>query len=598
MPAPALLPLLLLGASPPVLHAVRAPHAPRLDGRLDDPVWQLAPPESGFTQQYPKDGSPPTERTEVRVLYDDDDLYVRVRCLDDEPGAIVERLARRDDWVESDRVTIDVDSRHSRRTAEEFALSAAGVLGDALLYDDNQRTTDWDANWEGIAHTDRLGWTAVFRLPMRILHPTDVADQTWGFQVTRYISRREESDQWAHVPLSETGVVSHFGELTGLDGIRPGPDVEGGPYVAPYLRHRSLPPGTPGPTGWDVKGTAGGDARIGLTRKLTLDLTVNPDFSQVEQDQVVLNLTTFETYFPEKRPFFQEGMELFQPPVATGTMQLFYTRRIGQIAPTAPLTGSQLFVDEDSSAPIYAAAKLTGRLTPHLALGAVEALTAPVDELVGNGGTAPSQLQSLRMLDPTNYGVVRLRQDVGSHSAVGLTATAVNPDQGAAQGSCGSGLSPVNGRCFHDAYTQGLDWLFFSEDDEYSLLGQLVSSELVGGPQLVQPDGTVLQGGSMGTGGQLRLQKGGGEHWLGRLDYEFESPYLDLNDAGYLLQGNYQHERGRVTWRTLQPHGPLLQQSYNLGSSAYQSFYGPRGVIDLGQHYWTHEDLVFKNFWS
>ena len=336
----------------PAVRAARRVGPINLDGKMDEPAWQAAEVGQGFTQIEPDEGQPSPVATRFRVLWDSDSLYIGVEC--DDPEPVQANLSRRDRWVEGDRVDIDIETTLDGRTAYHFSVFAAGQQLDGLHFNDTNMTTDWDAAWESaVARTPR-GWSAEMRIPLRVLRVPEGA-QKFGLQVARILMRRHEESHWKFAPQDTAGYVStQMGRLTGLDGIQPVRQIELRPYVAARAV-RTVP--APGPLAAPfaldscaaggvnrvglAAGCAGLDARIGLTSDLQLIATINPDFGQVEADQRVLNLSTFETFFPEKRPFFLEGLELYRPPVRASfggpyggdAFQLFYSRRIGRPAP-------------------------------------------------------------------------------------------------------------------------------------------------------------------------------------------------------------------------------------------------------------------------
>jgi len=307
------------------IQAARRTGQVSIDGRADELAWNAAELGDGFTQFEPDEGAPPTAPTRFRVLWDDDSIYVAIEC--DDPVGPTATLSRRDRAVEGDWVSFDLDTTNDRRTAYHFQVFAGGQQLDALHFNDTEFTTDWDAAWESAVLRTESGWSAEVRIPLRILRVPDGASE-FGFNVYRYLARRKEQDQWRYRPRGSAGDVSLLGRLTGVRGIRPVRSLE----LRPYLASRStMTTPAPGPAiapfrfapcssvGIGANGVAAGcaglDLRYSLASDLSLVATVNPDFGQVEADQRVLNLSTFETFFPEKRPFFTEGLDLFQSPL-------------------------------------------------------------------------------------------------------------------------------------------------------------------------------------------------------------------------------------------------------------------------------------------
>jgi hypothetical protein len=303
--------MLAAGVAPPA-RAVRAAVPPQIDGRLDDAVWRApasAPLEGDFVQVQPDEGQPASERTEVRVAYDARALYVAFRCYDRRAAGLAPRLGRRDNPPESDWVSLALDPYHDRKSAYVFTVTSAGVLADSILAEGQGENRNWDGVWVAAATIDADGWSAELEIPFSTIRFPGGDTQTWGFHVRRYISRLKEVDDRNLIRLGDASYVGRFEELTGLEDIRPGLSLQLLPYAAvtvrPSFASTSLAPR-------DAKTfQVGADLKYAVTGTLTLDATVNPEFGQVEVDPEVLNLTSFEVFFPEKRPFFLEGVDVF-----------------------------------------------------------------------------------------------------------------------------------------------------------------------------------------------------------------------------------------------------------------------------------------------
>src|SRR6185312_12278072 len=296
------------------------------------------------------DGKPPSQRTELYIAYDDRALYIGVRAWDTDPQGIVERLTRRDRDTDADKIEIDISSKNDRTTAYMFGVNVSGVLQDAVKFNDTDYSADWDGLWLGATHRDAQGWTAELEIPLKTLR-YEGGRTEFGLQVRRYLQRRQEVDEWAYIPRSARGEVSYYGTLDGLAGLHAARLFQIVPYLAAgvYLRYNQDPAIL---NGTELYGNIGADLKLGITPALTLDATINPDFGQVEADQVVLNLNTFEVFFPEKRPFFLEGVDIFATP-----LNLFYSRRIGHAAPP-PDSTNYTGLEPQQPGRIYAAAKL------------------------------------------------------------------------------------------------------------------------------------------------------------------------------------------------------------------------------------------------
>jgi hypothetical protein len=521
-------------ANPPHAHAQHVKEPPVLDGKLDDDAWREAPATSSFTQKSPVEGAAPTERTTVRVVYDDDALYIGVDC--EQRGApVVERLTRRDREVEADWVSVALDTRRDGKSAFVFEVNAGGALLDAVRFNDTDFSPDWDENWDAHVAVRDHGWSIEYRIPFRILRFQSLPLQSWGFEVRRYVSMKQETEEWALVSRTAGGEVSHYGKLEGLVGLSARTPFELRPFVLGRVRRQdatqlSVPTlgntvftnNLPGVT--DFTPSAGLDLKWHLSQDLTLDGAINPDFAQVEADQLVLNLSTYETYYPEKRPFFLEGTDIFSTPG-----QLLYTRRIGRV-PTIPALrpGEQLL--DVPQPPIWGASKLTGRLADGLTIGTLQAVTGensvPVREADGSMVT--------RKIAPMSaFNVLRARYDITDRAAVGVMATGVTRAEHTTEwpvvpGSPAQTLCPTTmqaaqstllvapgARCFNDAYVGAADWRWRSASGDWASNGQVGASLLGRGPARYQPDGTIERPGDIGGSAGAYVGKEGGEHWVG-----------------------------------------------------------------------------------
>src|SRR5438105_221404 len=407
------------GDTTPSAKAVPATHASRqpvIDGKDDDEVWRDATRISDFQEWRPSEGGPPKLPTTAKVAYDAANLYVFVRAFDPHPDSIITVLARRDYFTPSDMIWIFLDSYHDRRTGYEFGVNPSGVKLDAQIYNDGNEDFAWDAVWDVATRVDSLGWTAEFRIPLSQLRYGRERSHTFGLTIDRDLYRYSQRVSWPLFRQSKAGFVSQFGEISGLVDLEAPRRLE----AAPYVVTKNVSEFTKTGIGRTQDLAAGGDLKYRVASNLTLDATFNPDFGQVEADPGVLNLTAFETFFSERRPFFVAGRGLFQFDVNCNQVNcssegLVYSRRIGrapQLAGTYSDTTSPAFTR------ILGAGKLTGRLPGGTTIGVLDAVTQHV---TGVGGAT---------IEPTtNYGVVRLRQDLrGGETSVGGIVTAVNRD--------------------------------------------------------------------------------------------------------------------------------------------------------------------------
>jgi hypothetical protein len=616
-----MLPQLAVASEPPHLIAARTATAPRIDGRLGDAAWSSASSTSAFTQKFPDEGAPPSETTTLRILYDDDAVYFAFDC-PQRGSSVVEHLSRRDRLVEADRVEIDLGTRHDHKSAFQFTVNAGGVLTDALLFNDTDSSEDWDENWEASVARTSSGWSAEVRIPLRVLRFSSASVQSWDLQARRYISARQEIDEWSFIPREAAGEVSHYGTLDGLHDLHASAPVEARPFVLGRVRRRDAAT-TQLASGTDVGGSVGLDVKWHPTQSLTLDATLNPDFAQVEADQLVLNLTKFETYYPEKRPFFLEGIDTFATP-----RELLYTRRIGRAAEPPALRTSAPFseqlVDEPNAALIYGASKITGQVSDGWTVGTLQALVAEndVDAQLADGS------RQRRLVDPlSSFNALRVKRALDGNGYVGamLTATtraeptgrypllppgttssmpstsnpsAVVTGQSPAGGTTqlcpdGSSTKPL-GRCFDDAYVGAVDWLWRSPGGDWVTGGQATATTLQNGPPRVVPDGTVIQAGDIGPGLYAYVNKEGGGHWVGDLALEYEGAKLDYTDLGYNQRANDYRWRFDGEWRDLKPWWAFLERHARFEYVGRTSLRG----LGLGSAYQLNVSGTLRNFWQ
>jgi hypothetical protein len=588
--------------APPHLPAARVARAPVVDGRLDDEAWKAAPPSDAFTQQYPFDRQPPSERTVLRVLYDDEALYFGVEC-EQVHTPIVERLTRRDHDSESEWVSVYLDSRNDGKHAFIFAANVSGVMADGQILNQSVYSFEWDENWEARTARTATGWSAEFRIPLRVLRfDRGLPIQSWGMQVIRFIAQRQEQDLWSYYPRDVAAPVPYFGRLDELRDLRGGGPLELRPFVLGFGRRRQTVAEMLA-SGYDGGASAGLDLKLHLGPDLTLDGAINPDFAQVEADQVILNLTNYEIFLPEKRPLFLEGAEAFAFPIP-----IFYSRRIG----TAPLPPSlptateaplmRQLVDVPGPATIYGAGKLVGRLTPEWSIGALAAVTGRNEVLVDDPATRARVSELTAPL--TAFSVLRLRRELGSTGhlgVIGTGATAFERDGGyplAAPGSpnqlCPGGeTTPTGSRCFHDAYVGGADAVVRSESGNYVASGAFVQSWIRGGPPRTLPDGTVVGPGAYAPGGWLRLAKEGGKHILLSAEYSGAGRYLDYNDVGFMQRQAFHELKTSAGYRTLDAGARTIDTQTSIDVDVRRNLDG----VDLGQLYDLQTRIKLRNFW-
>ena len=465
---------------------------PKLDGILDDAIWKTAPLHEGFRQRDPDEGKPATERTTFQIAYNDEALYFGIMCYDSEPNKIVSRLVRRDEYVDSDKVYIILDPQYNRQVGFGFTAYPSGSVTDGLVGDNGFWENTWDGVWEVKTKIHENGWAAEYRIPFHVLHFSPKDEYTWGLQVQREISRRQENDHWRLIKKNEPGWISLFGDLTGIKDIHPPRHLEILPYAMGRTIHNNKT---------DLWGNVGTDIQYGITTGTTLNVTTNPDFGQVEADPATLNLSAYEEFFEERRPFFVKGASVFQ----TRAYRFFYSRRIGRRPGHFGLPDGAIELDRPEATTILGAAKIVGRTQGGTAFGIMEAVTAPEYAKIEKDGKLSDHL-----IEPlTNYFVGRLNQDVlKGNSRVGLITTAVNRQNSNA------------------AYVGGLDWDLRFAEERYRINGTLAASQA--GKLDTRKSGALAR---------LELSKHGG-WWSGDTSFRMLSPGFEMNDLGFRRRSN------------------------------------------------------------
>jgi len=548
---------------------------PSIDGALTDAAWKRAAASRITTQRFPDAGKPATYETVIRVLHDDKALYIAAHLRDRAPRKIAARVARRDREVESDWFRIEIDSRRDGRGGHFFAVNPAGVKLDGRLYDENKRNSDWDGVWEAATRVTAGGWNVEIAIPLRLLRFQPSEAVSFGVNFTRRISRLAEEDEWQPIPPESNQRVSRFGLLQGLDLKRQPLSYELTPFVSGRLDIRS------GRLEDDPARVlnAGLDGKLGLGGNVMLTFTANPDFGQVESDQLVLNLSTIETYLSEKRSFFLEDRSLFEVPAfgdGGPRGELLYTRRIGRAPRSPALADGEALVQPARPPRIWGAVKLAGRTSGRLSVGLLQALTSQEEAQVQLGTGA----QESRLAEPlTSFSVLRVRQGFAGGSTVGLMATATAAHEGGAAltGGLDLGLDLLDGRYNVSLQTQ-LSYLTesrFAWHDSFTRAG-------------------LEQDGPFGYSGRLTLWKKGGEHLVGAVGALYRSPSLALNDVGYLDRPDLLMGFVWVQLRHLRPFGPVNRLYLNTNAWVYRN----TELTNLGDGWNINGKVVFKNNWS
>ena len=540
----------------PEIRALRInPHPPIIDGDLTDPVWTdpNLPLARGFTQREPDDGKAATESTGVAVRYDDDAIYVAFWCYDSQPEKIAAQLVRRDRSSESDMVSVCLDPFHDHQSGYEFVVSAANVQTDYRIYNDDGEDASYDGVWTSGVKRQPWGWSAEVRIPYHCLRFSEQPEQTWGVDFARMVNRKKEYSKWAFTPASEGGFASKFGHLTGLSVIKPARHVEILPYVVSKAQLAEKSRGNP--DGRSVFGNTGVDVKYGISSNLTLDATVNPDFGQVELDQPVLNLSAFETFFAERRPFFIEGSDLLNT-----DFMMFYSRRIGR-APRGSVNDPQYdyLINRPMATTILGAAKLTGKLAGRTS---IEILSAVTQEEKEKYRATTGEVRRGSIEPAADYSVLRIKQDIFKKSSVGGIFTLAGQD------------------ARHPAATGGADWRLYTNDGGWCLNGQTVFSR-------TDPEHT-------GFGLTAGLQKMSGKHWRGSAGITIKDPHLDIWRMGFTQRNNLRTGNMWIQYRT-QDDWWIIRNSYNNFNFNSSWNYNGDNVTRYGNF---NTNIEFLNNWT
>ena len=583
-------------------HAMRRTVPVTIDGRLDEPVWATAARQTGFTQRFPTDGAKATYATSFAVLYDDEAIYVGIWSDDPEPQKIRSLLTRRDVDSPSDGVAIGIDSYHDRRTGYVFQLNAAGVQRDMLVFDDTNADDTWDAVWSGATSITADGWTAEFRVPLSQLRYAAGDTNEWGFQVVRFIGRTQEQDAWSPWPRSAPAIASRFGVVDGIDHLTPSRRLELLPYATGGGERQPVDAGDPLNQAVVPRGNLGLDLKYGLGPAFTLSATINPDFGQVEADPSQITLGPYELFFPEKRPFFLEGTDLFRLPIGqsdNSSETAFYSRRIGA-APDASNLDYQ-YIDAPKSTVIYGAAKVTGKTRGGWSVGLLDAVTGTEDAPLIDGAGAR---QDPLLAPLTNYAIARVKRDLHDGATqVGGALTAVDRSLD----------DPALAAQLHDqAYTAGLQLQHRWGHDAWQLNLHGVESYVHGTPEAIaltqqdpnhyyqRPDASDVtfdptRTSLSGTGLSWRLGRDGDtKHWRFGTGGDLRTPGLELNDAGFQTGGDRVIHFTYLNYRVDEPSDALL--NWNLNTDVYTvNTFEPR-LTDIGLE--GNGNATLENYWS
>ncbi len=605
---------------PPTANATRRDGTVTIDGRLDEAAWRAATPVTRFRQLQPDEGRPASLPMEVRVLYDDAALYIGARM--SQPGGVVAPLARRDQLLDAngnngsfnslttDKLIVNLDPYHNHIDDAWFEVNPAGVKGDQFDGDPS-----WDPIWEAAAHVDSAGWTAELRIPYSQLRFSRDTSQQWGMQIWRYIDGRNERDMWAFWRSNVSGGPAFYGHLEGLAISSRARQLELLPYVVMGSTFQPVEPGDPYNDGRQLRIDAGGDLKYLLTSNLTLDATLNPDFGQVEVDPASLNLTAFETYYDEKRPFFIAGASAFDFGGMrcmfcsnSSSLDAFYSRRIGRPPQLSPYVSDVAeFADLPDNAAILGAAKITGRTQGGYTVGLLDAVTKRER---AHYLAAPGAPEATQIVEPlTNYFVGRVKRDLGRGATTigGIFTSTIRQTRD----------SVVRDRLRSHAEAGGLDWNHSWHGREYSWMGSALVSSVAGSPSAIastqrssaryfqRPDRHAGGGGFFGArydttatvlrgyGLFSRVAKDNGT-LLWEAMTNIRSPGFEVNDLAYLDRADYMWFNGNVGAQWTTPTSWYRNVFATIGGATQYNYDGDRTATELQGFY----GMEFPNYWN
>jgi len=570
-----------------------------LDGKLNEEIWQTAPPVADFLQRDPNEGAAPTHRTEARIAYDEGALYVAVRAFDSEPDKIVGILTRRDQRSPSDWIRIVVDSYFDRRSGYEFGVNPVGVKTDRYYFNDGQSDDSWDAVWDVQVEKDAEGWRAEFRIPFSQLRFNNTSGGPVGFSIMREVGRLAETSTWPLLSRNANGFVSQFGELRGLKMSGAPKRFELMPYSLGKVDTRQVDASDPLAHSPDPGGSLGLDMKYAVTPGLTLTATANPDFGQVEADPAVVNLDAFETFFPERRPFFVEGSGTFRFNMdcndgnCTG---MFYSRRIGRAPQGYATVEEGEYSKAPDSATIIGAGKLTGRVAG-FSIGALTAVTAREDAEIAGANEVGYRSQTVEPL--TGYTVIRARKEFQNQSSLGFMTTSTNRQ-----------LDQDVSFLAANAYAGGLDY-DWRLSQMYNISGYFAGSHIAGNTDAVRrlqennvhgfqrpdadymgvdPTATTLQG----HAGSVSFGKISGESTRFSSYVGYKTPGFDTNDLGFMRRADEKNQSNWFQWRNFKPGKYVRTRNFNINQYAGWNFGGDRTYSggNINSH-WT-----FVNYYS
>jgi hypothetical protein len=579
------------------------PNGPVINGVLDDEVWNEGEWEDSFTQHEPYNGMKASQRTSFKILFDEDNLYVAIKAFDTNPDSIVNRLTRRD-HPDGDQAGIIIDSFYDLRTGFFFGVSSSGVKFDQMFTNDGQEEDDsWDPNWWVKTSVNSEGWIAEMKIPFSQVRFEKSSGKVWGLEVMREVYRNKETSLWQHIPKDAPGMIHLFGEMTGLEQIKPRKILDITPYTVAQTETFMAEPDNPFRSDGRLSGLNGGiDAKIGITNNMTMDLTINPDFGQVEADPSEVNLSAYETFFSEKRPFFIEGNNItsFGLGIGDGDVgndNLFYSRRIGRQPQGDPDLNDGWNSDVPIQSTILGATKLTGKTQNGLSVGFIDALTsreiAKIDTI---GGSYNETVEPL-----TNYMIGRVQKDINDgKTLIGGVFTSTNR------------VTDVSMKDFlhKSAYTGGADFTQYFKDKNWMFNINTAFSYVEGTKKAIEetqrssahyyqrPDKDYAlldtnRTSLAGSGGRIQLMKLNG-HWNFMSATTWKTPGFETNDLGYMRTAD---QILSVLWAGYNQWEPKwIYRNYNIDFDIFSVW--NFGGNNLSKGLELNSYMKFKNYWD
>jgi hypothetical protein len=569
---------------------------PKINGELDDSCWKDGVWAGDFVQISPYEGKSTSQKTNFKIFYDDKYLYIGIRCHDTEPDKIELRKAPRDRYS-GDVAGIAFDSYFDHRTAFEFDLTAAGGKMDVVHQNIGKYDWNWDAVWYGKTAMEDSAWTAEMKIPLSQLRYPYKDEQVWGLHAFRIIYRLGEIDHFNLIPLDAPLMVPLFGELHGITGLKKFRRIELIPYTLGKLTLFKVESDNPfAEKGRKLDYSLGIDGKIGLASNITFDFTINPDFGQVEADPSVMNLTAFEVFYEEKRPFFLEGTSILTYDLDKD--KVFYTRRIGQVPRVIPETVEGEYVSMPDLTTIISAVKVTGKTQNGLSIGVVESLTAAEKAEISDDEETQS-----KVVEPlTNYLVGRIQQDFRQgNTIIGGIFSSVNRYLS----------QPYLNSITRSAYIGGFDFEHYWKERTYYVGFKTICSQIYGSRESV----TSMQMNSVhfyqrsdadyitldttmhtlkGHGGKIEVGRGGNGRLRFSENINWRSPGLELNDIGFLKVADILSQKSRVGWDVIDPNKLFLKYSIYLEQENAWNFGGEYLFSTIGAEY----ESQFHSYWK